>query len=136
MRAARCWSSQKPGLPSSCSSSATRFSSDSGSKVITDPGKLGADLLELLLEGGGRRLVSHRATMVAARAWRLVPADAVGTRAGGARRRLQGIFTAPRHRRAQHSSATAPQRRLWTNRHTFATPQPGPDGPPRGTVPA
>ena len=44
------WSSQKPGSPSSCSSSATRVATASGSKVITNPGELGSDLLELLVE--------------------------------------------------------------------------------------
>src|SRR5438093_9589479 len=57
--AARCWSSQKPGFPSSSSSSATSFSRASGSKVITDPGELGPDLLELLVERLRCRLVGH-----------------------------------------------------------------------------
>ena len=48
--AARSWSSQKPGSPISRSSSASRAASPSGSKVITDPGELGPDLLELLLQ--------------------------------------------------------------------------------------
>src|SRR5205823_14800964 len=48
--AARCWSSQNPGWPSSSSSSAMRFLSPSGSKVITDPVQLGPDLLELLAQ--------------------------------------------------------------------------------------
>src|SRR2546423_12894846 len=50
IRAARSWSSQKPGSPISFSSSARRALSVSGSKVITDPGELGPDLLELLLQ--------------------------------------------------------------------------------------
>src|SRR5438876_11444783 len=48
--AARCWSSQKPGAPIAPSSSAARASRRSGSKVITDPGKLGPDLPELFFE--------------------------------------------------------------------------------------
>src|SRR5947209_17578628 len=52
--AARSWSSQKPGSPISRSSSASRAASASGSKVITDPGELGPDLLELLRQGYGR----------------------------------------------------------------------------------
>jgi hypothetical protein len=36
-----------------------RDSSRSGSKVITDPGELGPDLLELLVERNRRRLVCH-----------------------------------------------------------------------------
>src|SRR5207249_12189667 len=55
-RAARCWSSQNPGAPSSSSCSAIRRLSPSGSKVITDPGELGPDLLELLLQRLLRRL--------------------------------------------------------------------------------
>src|SRR5438270_13055995 len=50
MRAARCWSSQNPGSPIAASSSAGRALRRSGSKVITDPGELGPDLLELLLQ--------------------------------------------------------------------------------------
>ena len=38
------------------SSSATRAFSASGSKVITDPGKLGPDFLQLLVERKRRRL--------------------------------------------------------------------------------
>src|SRR5262249_34567005 len=56
-----CWSSQNPGAPSSSSSSATRRLSPSGSKVITDPGELGPDLLELLLQRLGRSQVRHAA---------------------------------------------------------------------------
>src|SRR5919108_4053288 len=52
--AARSWSSQKPGSPISRSSSACRAASASGSKVITDPGELGPDLLELLLQRDDR----------------------------------------------------------------------------------
>src|SRR5262245_42853694 len=37
-----------------------RLSSCAGSKVITDPGELGPDLLELLVERLGRCLVGHR----------------------------------------------------------------------------
>src|SRR4029077_14107313 len=48
--AARCWSSQKPGPPMASSSSAARAVRRSGSKVITDPGELGPDLLELRVE--------------------------------------------------------------------------------------
>src|SRR5438093_8732624 len=48
--AARSMSSLNPGSPIRCSSSARRAVSASGSKVITDPGQLGPDLLELLLE--------------------------------------------------------------------------------------
>src|SRR5213079_704333 len=48
--AARCWSSQNPGCPSSSSSSASRVLSRSGSKVTTDPVELGPDLLQLLLD--------------------------------------------------------------------------------------
>src|ERR687892_718197 len=48
--AAPSWSSQKPGSPICCSSSARRAVKASGSKVITDPVQLGPDLLELLLE--------------------------------------------------------------------------------------
>ena len=44
------WSSQKPGAPMASSSSARRRVSASGSKVITDPGELGPDLLEALIE--------------------------------------------------------------------------------------
>src|SRR5262245_45167471 len=50
-RCARSWSSQKPGSLISPSSSPSRRSSRSGSKVITDPAELGPDLLELLLDG-------------------------------------------------------------------------------------
>ena len=60
--AACCWSSQNPGAASSCSSSSRRATSVSGSKVITDPGELGPDLLELLLQRGA--LVGH-ASMLA-----------------------------------------------------------------------
>src|SRR5262245_47814904 len=49
-RWASCWSSQKPGSLIWPSSSASRRSSRSGSKVITDPAELGPDLLELILE--------------------------------------------------------------------------------------
>src|SRR5438132_11802685 len=70
--AACCWSSQKPGCASSCSSSASRVLSRSGSKVTTDPVQLGPDPFELLLKreflvghgGGGwyrRRLWAGRA---------------------------------------------------------------------------
>src|SRR2546429_1358319 len=48
--AACCWSSQKPGCASSCSSSASRVLSRSGSKVTTDPVELGPDPFELLLK--------------------------------------------------------------------------------------
>src|ERR671918_1701416 len=48
--AAFTWSSQKPGAPMASSSSARRRLSASGSKVITDPGELGPDLLEALIE--------------------------------------------------------------------------------------
>src|SRR5207342_2558551 len=48
--AACCWSSQKPGRPISCSSSAMRCFRPSGSKVITDPVELDPDLLQLLCE--------------------------------------------------------------------------------------
>src|SRR6476646_7113387 len=48
--AACCWSSQKPGRPISCSSSAIRCFRPSGSKVITDPVELDPDLLQLLSE--------------------------------------------------------------------------------------
>src|SRR5436190_16442148 len=48
--AACCWSSQNPGCPSSCSSSASRVLSRSGSKVTTDPVQLGPDPCELLLK--------------------------------------------------------------------------------------
>src|SRR5207248_10900105 len=48
--AACCWSSQKPGCASSCSSSASRVLSRSGSKVTTDPDQLGPDPFELLLK--------------------------------------------------------------------------------------
>src|SRR6476646_2943572 len=48
--AACCWSSQKPGRPISCSSSAMRCFRPSGSKVITDPVELDPDLLQLLSE--------------------------------------------------------------------------------------
>src|SRR5437899_8838533 len=51
--AAPCWSSQKPGSPIFASSSAARFASPSGSKVITDPVQLGPDLLQALVERGG-----------------------------------------------------------------------------------
>src|SRR5437588_9408338 len=61
--AARSWSSQKPGSPISRSSSASRAASASGSKVITDPGELGPDLLELLRQGYGR--LGHLAAMLA-----------------------------------------------------------------------
>src|SRR5687768_11108614 len=50
MAAARFWSSQNPGSPIACSSSPTRDATASGSKVITNPGELGSDLLELLVE--------------------------------------------------------------------------------------
>src|SRR5262245_47432266 len=50
-RCARSWSSQKPGSLISASSSPSRRSSRSGSKIITDPAELGPDLLELLLDG-------------------------------------------------------------------------------------
>src|SRR5436305_9403742 len=50
MRAARSWSSQKPGSPICASSSARRIASASGSKVITDPREAGSDLLELLAQ--------------------------------------------------------------------------------------
>src|SRR5919198_5904411 len=57
MRAAVCWSSQKPGADIWASSSAARAASESGSKVITDPGELGPDLLQLLVER--LRLLGH-----------------------------------------------------------------------------
>src|SRR6478672_3823475 len=50
MRVALAWSSQNPGAPISFSSSARRAASASGSKVITDPGELGPDLLHALVE--------------------------------------------------------------------------------------
>src|SRR6187455_2186248 len=50
MRVALSWSSQKPGAPISVSSSTRRAASASGSKVITDPGELGPDLLQSLVE--------------------------------------------------------------------------------------
>ena len=53
-----CWSSQKPGSPIASSSSARRSLRPSGSKVITDPGELGPDLLELSLD---RAALSHGA---------------------------------------------------------------------------
>src|SRR3990170_5486577 len=50
IRAAPVWSSQKPGAPIASSSSSRRRARPSGSKVITDPGELGPDLLEALIE--------------------------------------------------------------------------------------
>src|SRR5918996_2292499 len=50
MAAAARESSQKPGSPMRASSSRTRSATRSGSKVITDPGELGPDLLELSLQ--------------------------------------------------------------------------------------
>ena len=50
MRAASAWSSQNPGAPIASSSSPRRRVSRSGSKVITDPGELGPDLLQSLVE--------------------------------------------------------------------------------------
>src|SRR3970282_3045867 len=50
IRAAPAWSSQKPGAPIASSSSSRRRARRSGSKVITDPGELGPDLLEALIE--------------------------------------------------------------------------------------
>ena len=67
--AAAPWSSQKPGSPMRASSSATRSRSVTGSKVITDPGELGPDLLELLLGRQCGRRLGHR-LIVAARAGR------------------------------------------------------------------
>src|SRR4051812_1380945 len=56
--AARCWSFQKSGCESSCSSSSTRAFSATGSKVTTDPVQLGPDLLDLFLHGS-LLLVGH-----------------------------------------------------------------------------
>src|SRR6187551_1810959 len=50
MRVAAAWSSQNPGAPIASSSSPRRCVSRSGSKVITDPGELGPDLLQALVE--------------------------------------------------------------------------------------
>src|SRR6476469_2979237 len=50
MRVAVAWSSQNPGAPMASSSSARRCARPSGSKVITDPGELGPDLLQTLVE--------------------------------------------------------------------------------------
>src|SRR6266508_3336298 len=50
MVAARSWSSQKPGSPIWASNSCRRAASASGSKVITDPGELGPDFLQLIVE--------------------------------------------------------------------------------------
>ena len=50
MRAAAAWSSQNPGAPIASSSSTRRVARRSGSKVITDPGELGPDLLQALVE--------------------------------------------------------------------------------------
>src|SRR5262245_7651928 len=50
MRVAVAWSSQNPGAPIVSSSSVRRRARPSGSKVITDPGELGPDLLETLVE--------------------------------------------------------------------------------------
>src|ERR1700745_3687902 len=55
---ARAWSSQKPGSLMADSSSARRSIRRAGSKVITDPGKLGPDLIELL--GERYDLFGHR----------------------------------------------------------------------------
>ena len=48
--AARLWSSQKPGAFIAASSSTSRFSSETGSKVLTDPVELGPELFELVGE--------------------------------------------------------------------------------------
>src|SRR6266542_777167 len=66
MRAARSWSSQKPGSPIWTSNSARRAFSASGSKVITDPREAGSDLLELLLQRL-RVLVGHGSRLAAAK---------------------------------------------------------------------
>ena len=50
MRVALAWSSQNPGAPIASSSSTRRVARRSGSKVITDPGELGPDLLQALVE--------------------------------------------------------------------------------------
>src|SRR5688500_18771932 len=50
MRAAPAWSSPNPGAPSASSRSLRRVPRRSGSKVIPDPGELGPDLLEALVE--------------------------------------------------------------------------------------
>src|SRR5579862_4986908 len=75
---ARSCSSQKPGALMVCSSSAWRCSKRSGSKVITDPGKLGPDLLELLLQRAG--VDGHR-SIVAGRDFHERPPTRFVTRA-------------------------------------------------------
>ena len=51
-----------------CSSSASRGAIDSGSKVITDPGQLGPDLLQVSLDSGsvghGRMVAVGRITVI------------------------------------------------------------------------
>ncbi len=59
---ARAWSSQNPGSLIADSSSARRSFRRAGSKVITDPGKLGPDLLELV--GQRYELVGHGESML------------------------------------------------------------------------
>src|SRR5690349_7583102 len=78
MRAASCWSSQKPGAPMASSSSAWRAVSASGSKVLTNPVELGSELLELLREWLLALLCGHREilALVAAGGCRsLLPCD-------------------------------------------------------------
>src|SRR3970282_2168857 len=75
IRAAPAWSSQKPGAPIASSSSSRRRARRSGSKVITDPGELGPDLLEALIEA--LRRLGH-APMVAAPPEGVIPPGLTG----------------------------------------------------------